>query len=173
MAKKELNKDEMEVLQQLVKDARQSPHQIAKKCRFSRQKAWRIIKKLEKEKVVWGYHPVINPEYLGMNLYFALTSFKEPSYLMIETIIQRVKAKQAEKTVGIMLLGLFYINGLYDYIAAFTAPSLKDAKRFCLYIQKEYSDILDKIILLETIFPLVSCGKVNPDIIQFKEFTMI
>lgn len=171
MAKKELNKDEKNVLKHLMEDARQSPYQISKKCGFSRQKAWRIIKKLEKEKVLWGYYPVVDPEYLGMNMYFALSTIKEPFYPMVETIIQRVKAKHAEKTVGIKLLGFFYVNGPYDYISAFIAPSLRDAKKFCLYLQKEYADIIDKIILLETIFPLLIFAAVNPDINQFKEFT--
>ena len=47
-------KDERKVLEILQSNAKGSIDDIAKKCRFSRQKVWQIIKKLENEKAIWG-----------------------------------------------------------------------------------------------------------------------
>ena len=40
--------DEKRVIRELQKDSNQSIDAIAKRCGFSRQKVWRMIKKLEK-----------------------------------------------------------------------------------------------------------------------------
>jgi DNA-binding Lrp family transcriptional regulator len=45
----------IDALQQHSKD---NIDAIAKHCRFSRQKVWRIVKNLEKNKVIWGYSPI-------------------------------------------------------------------------------------------------------------------
>ena len=45
---------------------------IAIDCGFSRQKVWRIIKRLEENKTIWGYHTVIDYEKLGLKRYFVL-----------------------------------------------------------------------------------------------------
>jgi DNA-binding Lrp family transcriptional regulator len=50
-----LRQDEEKILEILRTDAKASIDDIAKKCGFSRQKVWRIIKKLEEDKIIWGY----------------------------------------------------------------------------------------------------------------------
>lgn len=64
--------DERKIIDQLLKDSRQSPHEIAKRLGFSRQKVWRIIKRLEKDNIIWGYTTVIDENSIGYNSYFAL-----------------------------------------------------------------------------------------------------
>jgi len=52
-SKKQIYEDELKVIAELQKNAKESINIIAKKCGFSRQKAWRIIKKLEEDKTIW------------------------------------------------------------------------------------------------------------------------
>ncbi len=47
--------DELKVLDALEQNSKKSVDQIAKRCGLSRQKVLRIIKDLEKRKVIWGY----------------------------------------------------------------------------------------------------------------------
>jgi DNA-binding Lrp family transcriptional regulator len=163
--------DERKVIDQLLKDSRQSPHEIAKRLGFSRQKVWRIIKKLEKNKVIWGYTTVIDENSIGCNSYFALTRSKAPFYEILDSCIKRLKGKNAEK-IKINVLGCFYLNGTYDWLVIFSARDVGDAKKFCGYIQKEYGNYIDRIELLENVFTLVRFGKINPNVEKFKEFAV-
>ena len=53
-SKEEVIQSENIVLKELKKDASKSIDAIAKDHNFSRQKVWRIIKRLEKNKKIWG-----------------------------------------------------------------------------------------------------------------------
>jgi len=50
--------DEIMVMMLLEQHAKENIDEIAKSCGFSRQKVWRIIKDLEKRKIIWGYTAV-------------------------------------------------------------------------------------------------------------------
>ena len=163
--------DERKIIDQLLKDSRQSPHEIAKRLGFSRQKVWRIIKKLEKDKVIWGYTTIIDENSIGYNSYYALLRGKAPFYDKIELSIKKLKENHPEK-MKINVLGCFYLNGAYDWLVIFSAQNIPDAKKFCIYMQKEYADYTDRIELLENVFSLLRFGKINPDIDKFKEFAV-
>ena len=68
----QLLKDEKKVLDVLQTNAKDSIDVIAKKCKFSRQKVWRVIKKLEREKIIWGYSAIADDEFSGMKHYTML-----------------------------------------------------------------------------------------------------
>ena len=73
----QIENDEKMILMELQKNAKQSVDEIAKKYGFSRQKVWRIIKKLEEDKIIWGNVAVVNIDKLGLKHYTAL--FKRKS----------------------------------------------------------------------------------------------
>ncbi len=52
-SKKQIYEDELKVIVELQKNSNENIGAIAKKCGFSRQKAWRIIKELEENKTIW------------------------------------------------------------------------------------------------------------------------
>ena len=78
--------DEQIIIAKLLEDSRQSPHEIAEQCRFSRQKVWRIIKKLEESNKIWGYTAVIDDNYNDRNTYYALIKTKAPFIELIELV---------------------------------------------------------------------------------------
>jgi len=152
----QIKEDKKKVIQQLQMNARKSPHDIAKKLGFSRQKAWKLIKELEKENTIWGYNAIVGEKAGERTTYFALIKNKIPPFDYIEAIIKRIRGKSASK--------------VYDWITAFNAKNITDAKIFCSYIQKEYGKYIERIDLLESVFPLIKCGKVNPDLEQLRKF---
>jgi DNA-binding Lrp family transcriptional regulator len=160
--------DEKKVIELLINDSRQSPNEIALKLGFSRQKVWRIIKRLEKNKTIWGYTTVVDENSLGFNSYFALAKAKAPFYELIDELISRIKEKKPDK-LNVRYHGQFYLHGTFDWLCVFSAKNIMDAKKFCGFIQKEYGEHIDRIELLENVFTLVRFGKVNPDIDKFKE----
>ncbi len=159
--------DVKKVIDQLSNNSRQTTFDIAKKCSFSRQKTWKIIRDLEKSKVIWGYSTIIDENNLGMNTYFALVKSKS-SFLGVDNLIEKVKEKGAEK-LNIKFKDIYYLNGLYDSIIIFMAKDIRDAKRYCMFVEKTYGKYVDRIDLMENIFPLIKDGTVNPNIDDIKK----
>ena len=158
-------------MQQLIENSRQNIQEIAKKVGFSRQKVWKIIKELEKDNTIWGYNAIIGEKTGERTTYFALIKLKPPIFDHIDTIIKRVKEKQISK-LDIRIKGTYYLNGVYDGINIFTAKNIIEAKIFSSYLQKHYGDYIERIDILETIFPLIKCGKINPKLDQLKKFVI-
>ena len=169
---KQIEEDEKKVIKLLLEDSRQSPNEIAKKLGFSRQKAWKIIKKIEKNKTIWGYTSVIDESNFNRNIYFALSKLKAPIFGRIDDIIQSVQ-EDTEAMMNIGMLGSYYVNGTYDWILMFCAEDIRKAKKFCAHVQNQYMDQLERIDLMECIFPLIKYGKLNPDIEKLKEFSIL
>ena len=171
-SKKQIKDDEKKVIEQLTKDARKSPHEIAEICGFSRQKAWRIIKNLEKENTIWGYAAVIDGNSDGRNTYFTLIKAKAPFLEITDKLIRRIREKKASE-IDINLLGVHYLNGLYDWIVIFSAKDIRDAKKFCGYLEIHYGGHIERIELLEDVFPMITFGKINPEIEKLREFAIV
>jgi len=64
-SKEQQTEDERKILLELQKNSKESIDTIAKHCGFSRQKAWKIIKRLEEKDVIWGYTAIVNEEKIG------------------------------------------------------------------------------------------------------------
>ena len=170
-SKKSIERDEKKVLLELMKDSSQSINVISKKLGFSRQKIWRIIKKLQDEKTVWGYTAVINCEKIGMKNFILLgkrTSKPLPQE-MINLAVNRKLEKMAKKN-NCILDSTYYLNGEYDFISIYRAVNLQDAKRFQEEFNKLYQGYIEKTKLLEVLFPIRRIGIFNPEINKLSEF---
>ena len=55
-----MDQDEKKILFELVKNSNENIEIISKRCGFSRQKTWRMIKQLEAKKLIWGYTAVFD-----------------------------------------------------------------------------------------------------------------
>jgi len=166
---KKIEEDKNNIIRMLTEDSRQSPNEIAKKLGFSRQKAWKLIKEIEREKKIWGYTAITGEEDDNGVTFFALTKNKIPMFDYIDTIIKRIK----ERCIGeldIQVTGTFYLNGSYDWITIFTAKNITEAKIFCSYMEKHYGKYIERVELLESVFPLIKCGKINPELEKIKKF---
>ena len=170
-SRKQIENDEKKVLQYLSTNANESINEIAKKCGFSRQKVWRIIKNLEKNNVIWGYIAVVDVEKQGLKDYIVLIKrttipIKDAN---IENIIKRRLDGLAEK-IGINLVSSYYINGVYDWMICFTAEDIKGAKKFCEMLHITFKEIIAELHLLEKMFPIKECGILNPEIDKLRDF---
>ena len=68
----QINIDEKKVMAELQKNSNETIDVLAKRCNFSRQKVWKIIKKLERDKTIWGYHAVVDTEKFHQKNYILL-----------------------------------------------------------------------------------------------------
>jgi DNA-binding Lrp family transcriptional regulator len=70
-SKETMELDEIKVLDNLQQHTKANIDKIAKECNFPRQKVWRIVKKLEAKKIVWGYTAIADAEEKNLK-YFVL-----------------------------------------------------------------------------------------------------
>ncbi|GAF78134.1 unnamed protein product, partial [marine sediment metagenome] len=71
-SREQIDADEKKVIRELQKNSKESIDKIAKRCGFSQQKVRRIIKRLEKNKTIWGYYAVVDNEKINMKRYLML-----------------------------------------------------------------------------------------------------
>lgn len=170
-SKKQIQNDETIILGELEKNANKSINEIAKKCGFSRQKVWRIIKRLEKNNTIWGYVTIVDDEKQDLHSYILLIKrTSQPlSDELVENIIKR-KLENSAKKLSITIESSFYVNGVYDYVIFFNAEDVKQAKKLCESVNIIYEGHIKELQLLENMFPIKKCGITNPEIDKLKEF---
>jgi DNA-binding Lrp family transcriptional regulator len=170
-SKKEIERDEKKVLYELMKNSNQSINDISNKLGFSRQKVWRIIKKLEDEKTVWGYTAVVNNEKIGMKLYILMgnRTTKPIPKEKVDFVIDKNFEKLAKKN-NCILYSTYYLHGEVDFISAFKAVNLSDAKRFQEEFNRLYQGFIGTTKLHEVLFTLRETCVFNPDINKLAEF---
>ncbi len=171
---KQIELDEKKILNELIKNANKSINDIAKTCKFSRQKVWRVIKNLEKNKTIWGYTVVLDHKKLAKERFVMLIkrSNKPLSEKFLDQIISR-DIENIAKKMGIHMINSVYVNGVYDWLISFTANNIQEAKSFVELMNRSYPEIISDINLLEYMFPVEYDGIINPEAKKLKEFFKI
>ena len=162
-SQKQIDEDEKLILHELQGNGKGSIDSIAKKCGFSRQKVWRIIKRLEDNKTIWGYCAIVDDKKIDLNYYTAL--FKRSIVPLDEKMQNEVSKEKIDyyfPETNVTVEDVFYVNGTYDWMITFTAPGIKEMKMFCEKIMKKFGEYITEYEVLETIIPVRKKGIKNP-----------
>lgn len=162
-AKDKLDKDEIKVLKILQKNSGYSIEKLAKKCDFTTQKLLRIKKRLEKNKIIWGYTAIT--DYKNIDLIHYTVLFKRTANPLDDLVIEEVTKGFIEDnfTEGkINIENVLYVHGEYDWIISFTTFDTLTMKQFCDKLIKKYGDFIEKYLVLQTIIPIRKHGIKNP-----------
>ena len=169
-SKEQIDIDEKKIIIELQINSKENIDVIAKRCGFSRQKVWRIIKRLEKNKTIWGYSAVIDSDKLNIKRYIMLIKRSSaPAAEAIRKIIDLTAHKMGLE-IGVDVESSSYLHGEYDWMIIFTTSDIKNAKRFNEVINREYYNVISDIVIMEDIFSVKKCGQVNPEVHKLKEF---
>ena len=167
---RQIDADEEKVLIELQKNSNESIDVLAKRCGFSRQKVWKMMKKFEKDKTIWGYHAVIETERFHQKNYILLIKKSNaPASKILDVILSRELEKNAEN-LNVFIVSSSYVHGSYDWQISFNAEDIRTAKKFCETVNRLYQGHIGEIMLLEEIFAVKTCGIQNPDIKKLREF---
>jgi len=173
MAKISYNKiknDEKKLINEFQNNARDNLEALAKRCGFSRQKALRIIKKLEKEKKIWGYSAIIDNEKFNLKRYLILIRRStEPIDDAISKIIELTLHKKGKK-IDVYIEYSSYIFGRYDWMLIVTAKDIASVKKFSNILEKEYVNIISEVHIIEELFSVTRNGISNPNMEKLKDF---
>ena len=169
-SKEQIANDEKKIIYELQKNAKENIDKIAKRCGFSRQKVWRVIKRLEKDKTIWGYHAVVDDNKIGLQQYFVLIKrtnkafSKEHIDLIIKGAIQTEIAK-----MEIIIENVSYVHGEFDGIHIIRASNIVQVKKYCETVSTLSKGYISHMIILEELFPIEKNGIVNPNIEELKD----
>ena len=170
-SKNQMEQDEKKILSELMKNAKENIDTIAKRCGFSRQKAWRIIKQLEAKKLIWGYTAIFDEEKIGL-IHFILMlkrTTRQAEEKEVDIIVSR-KTEDLAKEMGINIESSAYLHGEYDWIMTFTAENLTKAKKFSDTVIALYPDSIEKITIMQTLMFMRKHYVLNPDRKKLKDF---
>jgi DNA-binding Lrp family transcriptional regulator len=160
-----LIEDERKILEILETNAQASIDNIAKKCGFSRQKVWRIIKKLEKEKTIWGYAAICEQEHYHLKHFIMM--MKRNTTPIDHKIMKEILTTRLDDLIpdlNIKIENIEYVHGSYDGIFSFYAPDLIAAKKFSDRFKQRFHDYVADVELLEGIF-FIRCQRIpNPNL---------
>jgi DNA-binding Lrp family transcriptional regulator len=166
----QINADEKKVMTELQKNSDESINVLAKRCGFSRQKVWKMIKKFEKDKTIWGYHAVVETErYSQKNYILLIKKSNAPASKILDVILSRELEKDTEN-LNVFIVSSAYIHGSFDWQISFNAEDIRTAKKFCETVNRLYQGHIGEIMLLEEIFAVKTCGIQNPNIKKLREF---
>jgi DNA-binding Lrp family transcriptional regulator len=159
-------KDEQKILDLLFSDAHSNVDILAKKCKFSNQKARRIIKNLEERGTIWGY-AAISDDKDTKKTHFTML-FKRTNKPIDPTLISNFLRHplQTELPEKIQLETIEYTHGPYDGILTFYTDSLRTAKKFAEVTLAHFEGFFSEVQLLETLIVFQRSGIVNPHITQ-------
>jgi len=170
-SKKQIYEDDLKVIGELQKNAKERIDTIAKNCGVYRQKTWRIINRLEENKTIWGYAAVVNEEKQELNRYMML--IKKTTLPLDEKLVDKIISRQLENSaleMDIRIESSIFVHGTFDWVICFKAKDMKHAKRFCEVVNKTYWGHIGEMHLMETLFPIKIQGIINPEIQKLKEF---
>jgi len=170
-SKKQIYEDELKVIAELQKNAKESIDVIAKNCGYSRQKVWRIINRLEENKTIWGYAAVVNEEKQGLKSYMIL--IKRTTLPLDEKLADKIITRQLENSaskIDIKIEHSMFTHGTFDWVICFEAKDVKQAKKFCEVVNEIYWGYIAELHMMETLFPIRRQGILNPEIQKLKEF---
>jgi len=170
-SKKQIYEDELKVIAELQKNAKENIDVIVKNCGFSRQKVWRIIKGLEEDKTIWGYAAIVNEEKQGLKSYMIL--IKRTTLPIDEKLADKIITRQLENLaseIDIKIEHSMLTHGTFDWVICFRAKDMIHAKKFSEIVNRTYWGYIGEVHMLEVLFPIRKQGILNPDIQKLKEF---
>jgi DNA-binding Lrp family transcriptional regulator len=169
-SEKQILLDEIKVLDALEQHSKNNIDEIAKSSGFSRQKIWRIIKNLEKNKIIWGYTAITDEKAKNLKHFIALlkrTTIPVDDVLRKEIIFDKLDNYPS----GLVKIENIYMtHGISDWIFTFYAPDIISAKRFVEHTIQRFGKYIQEYNLIETLIPIRKQGFKNPQMKHFANY---
>ena len=170
-SRKQIDLDKKRIMAELEINSNESFDVLSKRLKFSRQKMWRIIKGLNKSGAIWGYTAIVDNEMRSLKGYVLMLkrSSKPLDEKTLDAFVS-LHLQELTSNTGASIENMFYMNGEYDWILSFTAPDIKQAKKFCETILTAYPGVFARMSLLETLVAVRKHHVANPNAKKLKEF---
>jgi DNA-binding Lrp family transcriptional regulator len=169
-SKIQIKKDQMKILTELQNDSKVNVNVIVKNCGFSRQKVWRTITQMEKDKTIWGYTAIVDDERIGQKQFTLL--IKRTHKPLEKKIIEKIDSIQLEDIAlphGFTIVSSCFIHGTYDWMISFTAQDINHARKFCDLLIKGFPGAIEKIDIQQILYCVRKHHIFNPERKKLRE----
>ena len=166
----QVTKSEKKILAEIQKNAQESFNSIGKRCSFSRQKVWRIVKKMEADHLIWGYVAIADDQKQGIQRY--ILCLKRSTQNMDEELKEQLASYRFSEELfklGITIEDCYFVSDEYDWVIVFTAQDVVTAKRFTNLILTKYPGTISKLKISQVLKTLRHHQVINPDKIDLRE----
>jgi DNA-binding Lrp family transcriptional regulator len=171
-SKETMMKDEMKVLDVLEQHAKDNVDKIAKKCGFSRQKVWKIIKNLEENKIIWGYSAITDAEEKNLKHFILLV--KRTTLPFDDKMKKEMGDTKLDEYFPVPSFvktdSIYVTHGNYDWALTFYAPDIVAAKTLLNAFSSKFAQYIKEYLLLETLFPVRKNSFTNPQIKELIQY---
>ena len=140
---KQMSEDEKKVLEIIQQNSNHNIEHLAKNCGFSTHKVLRIKKRLENNKIIWGYAALT--DYINLDLQHFTVLYKRSNTPLDEEMIKDITTGFLEEKFpegNIKIENVLYVHGDYDFIISFTATDTLTMKRFCDRLIKMHGNFI-------------------------------
>jgi DNA-binding Lrp family transcriptional regulator len=163
---KNFNDNEIKVINELMDNARLTNLEISKKTGLSRQTVTKIINKLENEKKIWGYTPIVDFKSFGKNLYIILIKSKGGLDFEKTTKSINVSQKMVTDIKSLMLLYSGLTHGEFDAVVLVSADNIVEVKKFLNYWKAGHKDEVEEVVILEELINIRFGRILNPGYVE-------
>ena len=127
-------------------------------------------KKLEEDKIIWGYTAVIDESKMNNVVYLILMKMKPTTRGLADLIYKKVVSEEITKS-RVRLVDAFHVNGEYDWVLRVAAPDHATARRYYDALRVIYEDyLIEKPVMVDVNFILMAEGKRNPHTEKIYDF---
>jgi len=169
-SKERILHDEIKVMDALEQHSKESIDKIAKSCGFSCQKVWRIIKDLEKRKIIWGYTAITDETAKNLKHFIVLAKRNTVPFgdeIRKEIILRKLDDYPMDI---VRIENIYLTHGITDWILTFYAPDIISAKKFVDETFARFSKYLQEYNIVETLVPVRKQGLKNPRMKDLVEY---
>jgi len=147
---KNQKEDEKQVISELIRNGNALLDDIAEKLGCSRQKIWRIIKRLEETKVIWGYTAVVDPEKTKTRKYFVFVKWNiQPMGKDTLDILSKGNIDS-----GFSIDSSYFIHGMFDWLFVISVEDVVELKKFCSSLHATFPKRISEIQTVEVLVPV-------------------
>jgi len=169
-SRRKVQDDKEKILRIMIKDAGLDLGELAKEAKFSRQKLWRILKSLEKEKAFWKKTILADPTFFGLKRYFIMMGLNTSlnGFRLNDRFVKEMEKQE------LMLENAHFINAPHvcDLVMTVWAKDLVHARKVCGVVDKlDDGAAVAEVMVCEEIFPFMINTVPNPDTETLKELS--
>jgi DNA-binding Lrp family transcriptional regulator len=159
----QISEDEKKVLEVIQQNSNHNIEHLAKNCGFTTHKVLKIKKRLEKDKIIWGYAALT--DYINLDLQHFTVLYKRSNIPLDKEMIKDITTEFLEDKfpeLKIKIENVLYVHGEYDFIISFTAPDTLTMKKFCDRLINMHGNFISDYKIHQTIVPIRKYGIKNP-----------
>jgi DNA-binding Lrp family transcriptional regulator len=121
--------------------------------------------------MIWGYTAIVDEKKNDLSHYTLLIkrTTKKLDEKTADTIISR-KIEDVISNMEVTVESSYYVNGEYDWVVTFAAQDIVQAKKLRESLLALHPGVIEKTVLLETLFFVKNHYILNPEKKMLKEF---